>query len=147
LDEKVAKDVLRNYSKIPSATLKKDQSLYQRITSEKRMEKTVLLTFARNVGGEKICEAFDERLEPVLSGTKELETFQKYFRGMKLAKGQSLSFSATHGVLTTNYNGKILGSINSNKLCEVLFDAYLGTNPVSPDLKSDVAAGVATLFS
>jgi hypothetical protein len=50
----VAKDVLRNYSKIPSAKLKKDQSLYQRITSEKRMEKTVLLV--------SLATSADERL-------------------------------------------------------------------------------------
>jgi len=147
LDDKVAKDVLRKYSKVPSDKLEKDQSLFNKITSEKGMEKTVLLRFARTVDGEKIMSAFDERLKPALSGTAELEAFQGYFQGMKLEKGQALSFSAAHGVLTTNHNGKVLGSINSSKLCEVLFDAYLGADPVSHDLKKDVAAGVAQLLA
>jgi hypothetical protein len=90
------------------------------------VDKTVELVFARGVKGATMSGAFDERLKPTMAGTKEMAEFQHYFDGLNLAKGQRLSFAAVGGTLTTKLDTTVLGCIKSAKLCNAIFDSYIG---------------------
>mmetsp|Transcript_43929 Transcript_43929/g.82142 ORF Transcript_43929/g.82142 Transcript_43929/m.82142 type:complete len:166 (-) Transcript_43929:304-801(-) len=146
VDEQVAKRSLGKYKRTPAAELKHNNTLFTDLIMEKALEKTVQLVFARGVKGPAVLNALDERLRPTLEGTPELDEFRTYFNGVKLEKGQSLSFSSVYGVLTTKKDGKVLGSINSVPLCNALFDVYLGSDPVMPPLRDQVGESLARIL-
>jgi hypothetical protein len=99
---------------------------YQRIL-QKRM---------RGVGGSvddpslaELMRYFDDQLLP--SGTTR--------RGC-VRKGTVLHFSrARDGKLTAVANGVRLTTVQSTKLCEAVFDLYLGQQPVSKQARSDAS--------
>jgi hypothetical protein len=104
----------------------------------------VRLTFARNLDSAKIADALSERLRPALGkDSKSLRTFEAYFDGVTFLKGQSLTFSADGGALTTSIRGKRVGVIDDAEMCVALFDAYLGKNPVVPGAKKSLGEKIA----
>eukprot|EP00238_Polyblepharides_amylifera_P005503 CAMPEP_0196581286 /NCGR_PEP_ID=MMETSP1081-20130531/33434_1 /TAXON_ID=36882 /ORGANISM="Pyramimonas amylifera, Strain CCMP720" /LENGTH=197 /DNA_ID=CAMNT_0041901463 /DNA_START=364 /DNA_END=957 /DNA_ORIENTATION=- len=148
LDNKVAKVELGKYSSLAKADkLKESVEMFEDVINSAAMQKTLQLVFARNLKGASVRDALSERLKPKLGGSTEYKDFQSYFDGVQLKKGQNLSFSSVNGVLTTQFEGKTLGCINSPALCEALFDIYLGSNPVSKELKENLALGVAQILA
>jgi hypothetical protein len=121
-----------------------DQKLFDALLHDSSVTKTVRLTFARNLDSAKIADALSERLRPALGkDSKSLRTFEAYFDGVKFLKGQSLTFSADGGKLTTSIRGKQVGVIDDAKMCVALFDAYLGKNPVVPGAKKSLGEKIA----
>jgi len=112
-----------------------------------RCERSVRLVFARDVGGDKIVEALAERIRPKMSaGSASLKTFEAIFDGVSFKKGTSLDFSASsRGELTTSVKGKIVSVIDDATLSRALFDAYVGSDPVIPALKAEVAAFISKI--
>ena len=121
-----------------------DQKLFDALLHDSSVTKTVRLTFARDLDSAKIADALSERLRPALGkDSKSLRTFEAYFDGVKFLKGQSLTFSADGGKLTTSIRGKQVGVIDDAKMCVALFDAYLGKNPVVPGAKKSLGEKIA----
>ena len=121
-----------------------DQAVFDALLRDARVTKTVRLTFARNLDSAKIADALSERLRPALGkDSRSLRTFEAYFEGVKFLKGQSLTFSADGGKLTTSIRGKQVGVIDDAKMCVALFDAYMGTNPVVPAAKKSLGEKLA----
>lgn len=121
-----------------------DQAVFDALLRDARVTKTVRLTFARNLDSAKIADALSERLRPALGkDSKSLRTFEAYFDGVTFLKGQSLTFSADGGALTTSIRGKRVGVIDDAEMCVALFDAYLGRNPVVPGAKKSLGEKLA----
>ena len=121
-----------------------DQAVFDALLRDARVTKTVRLTFARNLDSAKIADALSERLRPALGkDSKSLRTFEAYFDGVTFLKGQSLTFSADGGALTTSIRGKRVGVIEDAEMCVALFDAYLGKNPVVPGAKKSLGEKLA----
>ena len=121
-----------------------DQAVFDALLRDARVTKTVRLTFARNLDSAKIADALSERLRPALGkDSKSLRTFETYFDGVTFLKGQSLTFSADGGKLTTSIRGKRVGVIDNAEMCVALFDAYLGKNPVVPGAKKSLGEKLA----
>ena len=121
-----------------------DQAVFDALLRDARVTKTVRLTFARNLDSAKIADALSERLRPALGkDSKSLRTFEAYFDGVTFLKGQSLTFSADGGALTTSIRGKRVGVIDDAEMCVALFDAYLGKNPVVPGAKKSLGEKLA----
>jgi hypothetical protein len=121
-----------------------DQAVFDALLRDARVTKTVRLTFARNLDSAKIADALSERLRPALGkDSKSLRTFETYFDGVTFLKGQSLTFSADGGKLTTSIRGKRVGVIDDAEMCVALFDAYLGKNPVVPGAKKSLGEKLA----
>ena len=121
-----------------------DQAVFDALLRDARVTKTVRLTFARNLDSAKIADALSERLRPALGkDSKSLRTFEAYFDGVTFLKGQSLTFSADGGKLTTSIRGKRVGVIDDAEMCVALFDAYLGKNPVVPGAKKSLGEKLA----
>jgi hypothetical protein len=112
-----------------------------------RCERSVRLVFARDVGGDKIVEALAERIRPKMSaGSASLKTFEAIFDGVSFKKGTSLDFSASsRGELSTSIKGKTVSIIDDATLTRALFDAYVGSDPVIPALKAEVAAFISKI--
>lgn len=146
VDEQGAKGVLGKYKAEPAHKLKGTQQMYTDLVNAQHVDKTVQLVFARGVKGETMKGAFDERLKPTLNGTKEMAAFQKYFDGLTLEKGQRLSFSAVGGTLVTKLDKTTLGSIKSAPLCKAIFNSYMGSDPVSQELKEAVGVRMASVL-
>ena len=57
-----------------------------------------------------------------------------------------MDFSASsRGELTTSVKGKIVSVIDDATLSRALFDAYVGSDPVIPALKAEVAAFISKI--
>lgn len=136
VDETAAKKKFRANSHLPAI---------ETFALSNDIEKTIQLIFARGVKGASVLAALDERLKPKLEGTPELTAFRELFDGLKVEKGNQISFTADYGVLTTRANNKSLGAINSKVLCDALFDIYLGKEPVINELKQEVGASLSKL--
>ena len=120
-----------------------DQAVFDALLRDARVTKTVRLTFAVNLDSAKIADALSERLRPALGkDSKSLRTFETARRRHHL-KGQSLTFSADGGKLTTSIRGKRVGVIDDAEMCVALFDAYLGKNPVVPGAKKSLGEKLA----
>jgi hypothetical protein len=93
-----------------------DQKLFDALLHDSSVTKTVRLTFARDLDSAKIADALSERLRPALGkDSKSLRTFEAYFDGVKFLKGQSLTFSADGGKLTTSIRESRSGSSTTRR--------------------------------
>lgn len=110
-------------------------------------ERSVRLVFARKVGGAQISSALAERIRPRLpENSATLAEFEGIFAGLTFERGVSLDFRASpSGSLTTSIRGKPVSTIDDPRLADALFDAYIGSDPVIPELKSQASAFVAKL--
>ena len=112
----------------------------------RQCERAARLVFARDVGGDKIADALAERIRPALgANSPALAEFEALFNGVTFKKGASLDFHARRGALETRVRGASIGIIRDQALCDALFDAYLGRNPVIASVKDDVRAFIASM--
>ena len=116
----------------------------RRRRAARRASRIRALDVRQNLDSAKIADALSERLRPALGkDSKSLRTFETYFDGVTFLKGQSLTFSADGGKLTTSIRGKRVGVIDDAEMCVALFDAYLGKNPVVPGAKKSLGEKLA----
>lgn len=145
IDAEAAKKAVGDkYKGKSAAAVAKDDGLYSSLLTNPGIEKTVRLVFARDLDSKKISDALVERLVPRLgAGSPSIKEFEKFFDGIAFKKGQSLTFSAVKGALHTNIRGTQVADIKDSLLCEALFEAYLGPDPVIPQAKKALGEELA----
>ena len=145
IDAEAAKKAVGDqYKGKSAAAVAADDGLYRSLLSDSSIEKTVRLVFARDLDSKKIRDALVERLVPRLGeSSPSLKQFETFFDGIAFKKGQSLTFSAVRGTLQTNIRGSNAADINDSLLCEALFEAYLGPDPVIPQAKKALGEELA----
>ena len=127
--------------------MEEDVSTVDGLERSRACERSVRLVFARKVGGAQISSALAERIRPKLpQNSASLAEFEGIFAGLTFERGVSLDFRACpSGSLTTSIRGKPVSTIDDPRLADALFDAYIGSDPVIPELKSQASAFVAKL--
>ena len=79
------------------------------------------------------------------AGSASLKTFEAIFDGVSFKKGTSLDFSRLPERAHDVREGKIVSVIDDATLSRALFDAYVGSDPVIPALKAEVAAFISKI--
>lgn len=86
----------------------------------------------------------DVALAQMLNTFKEENLPESVKQGGSVKKGTLLAFvKHGSGTMTAKADGKALVTVNSPKLCQAVFDLYLGDQPVS--VESRAAAGSAVM--
>lgn len=149
VDAHAAKRALSKYKGVQIEELKRDQSFYNEVIHSKSIDKTlrIVISFS-HLSRRQFVSALEERLAPLLRKSDQvaLDAFTKQFDDVELKKGIEITFCDSAGRLTTKIGGKQAGTISSPALCESLFDIYLGTNPVSPEAKTNFGANLASVI-
>ncbi len=141
-----AQDIVGAYTDHTADQLRGSRRFYE-ILCEDNFTKSLVLTFARNVGGDDIAEAFSDSIKPRLrtaadskempDATAELATFESFFDASKLKKGSIIELTwHSDNRLTTTVDGVAKPAIKSPALCWALFDTYLGTDPIQSKIKN-----------
>jgi len=155
-DAAKAQQVLANYKGKDAASLQKDAEFYRQLMSEE-IPKSLRIVMARDIKaddlnsslGTSVEERMKTRAEAKDASTKETETKQAMdkFHGLfkeDLKQGTVLLFSWDRGgKLTATSNGKPIGTVESPAVSWALFDAYMGTNPISDKARMDAYGGIS----
>lgn len=118
---------------------------------------TLRLVMTRNVGAERMAEAFDGALRPRVEraaaemnmpgGVEALDQFRGYFNVEEMTKQSELLFSCTpDGTFSTRIKDRNEPDIESPALCWALFDVYLGRKPISGSGKKGIIANFPDLL-
>jgi hypothetical protein len=136
--------------------LEKDKEMFRRML-EMDMGMTLRLVMTRDVGGDKMAEAFEKSLAPRVEkaaaemdmpgGTEALAQFRSYFGVDKVTDGSVLIFSCVDGILFSTIQGEVAEAIMSPALCWALFDVYLGEKPISSGAKKNFGKGMAGILA
>src|SRR5262245_20184516 len=147
LDPAGARTALAPWRGKSAADLARDQSLYVELLKG-AFPMTLRLVMTRDVGAERMSEAFNEVLGPrvaqaeqrgMTGGAEALTRFRGFFSN-ELTKGTELVFSRNGSTLTVSIGGKQAGEIDNGALAWALYDVYLGTKPISEDGKKSVVS-------
>lgn len=147
-DTSALRETLSPFKGRAPADLAKDAAVKKAMLGD-GFEKSVRLVMARDVDGEDMAEAFSESVEPRVArqgaaAVSALATFKSYFKMDEVKEDTDLVFTwAKGGKLTTTIAGRKMGTIESEAFCRALYDVFLGSDAVSPSLKSNVYKGVA----
>lgn len=115
--------------------------------AEAAAAKQVVLTFARDVGAQKIAEALSAVPGASARARAELESCIVSKKG-DLKRGESLTLSwRGKDSLGIKSGGSLLCSFRDRPLSAGVLALYLGREAVSPKLKASVAAGVKALHA
>jgi hypothetical protein len=133
-----------------------DETLASRIVSDNRVDLTLCVRPARDLPLGMMRSEYHRILQKRICGVggsvadPSLAELMRYFDEQLLPsgstcrgcvrKGTVLHFSRSrNGNLTAVANGVRLTTVNSAKLCEAVFDLYLGQQPVSKQARSDAS--------
>ena len=157
LDRAAARAALADYAGRPAPRLAEDEGFYRRLLAL-QFALSLRLVLARDVAGADIGRAFAESLRPRIdrwpgaAGTAAarapLRRLRGYFAMDRLGTGTEILFCYRPPerlavvVARTEH-----APIHSRTLCEVLFDMYLGTEPVSVQGRRSVIAGFPALLA
>ena len=157
VDRAAARATLADYAGRPAPRLAEDEGFY-RLLLALQFAMSLRLVLAREVAGADIGRAFDEALRPRIdrwqgaAGTAAARTplrrLRGYFAMDRLEKGTEILFcyrpreQLAVVVARTEHE-----PIHSKTLCQVLFDLYLGTGPVSVQGRRSVIAGFPALLA
>ena len=156
VDRAGARAALADYAGRPAARLVEDDGFYRRLL-ELRFAMSLRLVLARDLAGSDIARAFAESLRPRLErrqgasaatadGTP-LQRIRGYFAMDRLGKGTEILFCYHPAErLAVVVAGTEHEPIRSRLLCEVLFDLYLGAEPLSPRGRRSVIAEFPALL-
>lgn len=141
LDVGAARGALSKHAGKPSDNLVSDAVALD-------VTKALVIRLSRNVTSAQISDALVERLEPLLgkADEKALSAFKAAFVAgpPKLSRGAFVSLTLSKGgKCTVVVDGVAAAPIASRALCTALQTVYLGSDPVVPSLKSDVAKALA----
>lgn len=157
VDRAAVRARLADYAGRPAPRLAADQGFYRRLL-ELEFAMSLRLVLARDVAGADIARAFDEALTPRIdrwpgaAGTAAdhtpLRRLRGYFAMDRLGKGTEILFCYRPRERLTVVVGRTEHEpIRSRTLCQVLFDMYLGTDPVSVQGRRSVIAGFPVLLA
>ena len=157
VDRVAARASLADYAGRPAPLLAEDEGFYRRLL-ELRFAMSLRLVLAREVAGTEIARAFDEALRPRIDRWQEaagapadptpLRRLRGYFAGDRLRKGTEVLFCyRPRERLTVVVAQTEREPIHSSTLCQVLFDMYLGAEPVSAQGRRSVIAGFPALLA
>ena len=129
------------------------------VANDSEIPKIARLVFLRDVSGNSVAKAIAKNIEKKLGNfqskqdeeaakkAKEaLELFRKMFRGVKIEKGASLTFTTdSNGTLRTILRSKEIGPpIRDERLCAALFESWMcKEESVIPELTA-VASSILT---
>mmetsp|Transcript_25025 Transcript_25025/g.32483 ORF Transcript_25025/g.32483 Transcript_25025/m.32483 type:complete len:149 (+) Transcript_25025:239-685(+) len=139
MNEKAALSDVADYAS------KKADSGFFRALRKGSSDKKVVLKMARTVGSETMANALAESIKPRMSSdVGAVETFQDVLlKGLaddgSATKGMEFDFGTSSGKLTVQINGKKIGEVPSNALCDAFVETYLDDDAVSPTLKDSIA--------
>ena len=143
-----AQETVGAYTDHTADQLRGSRRFYE-ILCEDNFTKSLVLTFARDVGGDDVAEAFAKSVPPRLhtalyskempDASADLETFKAFFDTSKFKKGSTieLTWHPDHR-LTTTVDGVVKPAIESPGLCWALFDTYLGRDPIQTKIKNQL---------
>ena len=157
VDRDGARAALADYAGRPAARLAEDAAFYRRLL-KLEFAMSLRLVLARDVPGADIARAFDEALRPRLerrqgaAGTAvdpaALPRLRGYLTVDRLRKGAEILFCyRPPELLAVVVAGTEHEPLHSRPLCEVLFDLYLGAEPLSPRGRRSVIAGFPALLA
>lgn len=156
IDAEPAKVALADWAGMKPKELEKNKAMFQRML-EMDMGMTLRLIMTRDVGGEKMAEAFEKALAPrvekaaaemnMADGTEALAQFRGYFGVDKVTDDSELIFSCVDGTLYTTIQGAVSEAIESPALCWALFDVYVGEKPISKGAKKNIGKGMAAVLA
>ncbi len=156
IDADAARVALADWAGKEPKELEKDKAMFQRML-EMDMGMTLRLVMTRDVGGEKMAEAFEKALAPrvekasaemgMADGTDALAQFRGYFGVDKVTDDSELIFSCVDGTLYTTIKGEVAEAIESPALCWALFDVYIGEKPISKGAKKNIGKGMAAILN
>ncbi len=156
IDQEPAKVALADWAGKEPKELEKNKAMFQRML-EMDMGMTLRLIMTRDVGGEKMAEAFEKALAPrvekaaaemnMADGTDALAAFRGYFGVDKVTDDSELIFSCVDGTLYTTIKGGVAEDIESPALCWALFDVYIGEKPISKGAKKNIGKGMAAVLA
>jgi hypothetical protein len=156
IDADAARVALADWAGKEPKELEKDEAMFQRML-EMDMGMTLRLVMTRDVGGDKMAEAFDKALAPrvetaatdmnMASGSDALTQFRGYFGVDKVTDDSELIFSCVDGTLYTTIQGEVAEAIESPALCWALLDVYIGEKPISKGAKKNIGKGMAGVLA
>ena len=157
VDRDGARAALADYAGRPAARLAEDAAFYRRLL-KLEFAMSLRLVLARDVPGADIARAFDKALRPRLerrqgaAGTAVDPAALPRLRGHltvdRLGKGAEILFCyRPPELLAVVVAGTVHEPLHSRPLCEVLFDLYLGAEPLSPRGRRSVIAGFPALLA
>jgi len=147
VDAAGARSSLGNWRGKSPADLARDQALYDELLKGS-FPMTLRLVMTRDVGAERMSEAFNEALAPrvaqaeqrgMMGGGAALAKFRGFFSS-ELKDGTELIFARSGNTLKVSIGGQEAGEIDNGALAWALFDVYLGKKPISDDGKKTVVA-------
>ena len=156
IDPYAAREGMVDWAGKEPKELEKDKEMFRRML-QMDMGMTLRLVMTRDVGGDKMAEAFEKSLAPRVEkaaaemdmpgGTEALAKFRSYFGVDKVTDGSVLIFSCVDGILFSTIQGEVAEAILSPALCWALFDVYIGEKPISSGAKKNFGKGMAGILA
>lgn len=122
------------------------------------LEKSLQIVLVRDIDGKTFWDALDEAISPRIKSPNPgdesaLSTFRSIFQGRPLKKGTFIFLTwldQSKMLVSVSSDGLptvMDATINSMNVTSALFNVFFGNNPVSPSLKSSVAAGLSAILN
>ncbi len=156
IDAYAAREGMADWAGKEPKELEKDKEMFRRML-QMDMGMTLRLVMTRDVGGDKMADAFEKSLAPRVEkaaaemdmpgGTEALAKFRSYFGVDKVTDGSVLIFSCVDGILFSTIQGTVAEAIESPALCWALFDVYIGEKPISSGAKKNFGKGMAGILT
>ena len=157
VDSAGAVEKLASFNGQSHRDLERSDEFYEAIL-EMDFAMTLRLVMTRDVGAERMADAFDGALRPRVEqaaaemnmpgGVEALDTFRNYFSVEEMVKESELIFTCTpDGTLSTHIRDREEPDIQSPALCWALFDVYLGEDPISGDGKKKVTLNFPAILA
>ena len=146
LDEPSAPQTLAAFKGASVATLQGSAEFYKAIITS-TSPKAIIMKFARDVGKDKIREAYTEGLEKTLGAIDksplkaEAEKFLAMFNDDILENDQ-IAIYGKGSAINVFVKGKEKGTVDNGKLAEAIWSIWLGPKPVTEDLKKGLVSQV-----
>nr|XP_023924644.1 LOW QUALITY PROTEIN: fatty-acid-binding protein 1 [Quercus suber] len=153
-DNDLKKFLSKKYGKLSNPEFKENNEL-----NEYLIENDICMTVRLQIVYSKlsirsVCSAFEESVGSILqkfggSDNKDLlQRFTSQFKDeYKIPRGSLIDLSRERGhVLCTKIDGKDVGSIQSQLLCQSILDLYIGKDPFDRQAKEDIEHNLASLL-
>jgi hypothetical protein len=156
IDEVKARAALARFQGKSAADLQRDADFHRQLASD-QVAKTVRIELARDLEADALREWIDEAVQKqMLAKAKAQDASTKEEADMQAAKkltelvpnsakkGTVLQFGwAAGGRLTVTDGSRQLGMVESPAVSRALFEAFMGTDPISQRARSEAYRGIA----
>lgn len=149
VDAAAAREALARWKGVGAQALAEDRAFRQAL-AHGSFGRSLRLVFCRDVDAEDVREAFEESLGPRVKaaakrglpgGEEALRRFRGFFDAGELEEGDEIVFSAwPDGRLVTRVKGREPRVVESQALCQALFDVYLDQDPIQERLRAELCS-------